>query len=85
LITTRGVGIDVTDEISYKVGAMTVTFEMAPDDAPRPWDSVECECEEFGKGQQNVLKSTDDKKCRHIREAEMYHHYEQKVTPVENE
>lgn len=72
----------MTDEISYKVGVMTVTFVEAPEDVPRPWDSVECECEEFGKAQQNVLKSTDEEKCRHIREAEMFHHYKQKVSPV---
>lgn len=74
----------VTSEIQYRVGAMVVTFEEAPDDVPRPWDDVSCECEEFTKNQANpMLRSIDDKKCRHIKEAEMFHLYRQKVTLVE--
>jgi len=74
----------VTDKIRYKVGVMTVTFEKAPDDVPRPWDSVECECEEFAKKQANpMLQTIAEKKCRHIREAEMYHHFRNKVETIE--
>lgn len=76
----------MTDEIRYKVGVFTVTLVKSPEEAVRPWDDVSCECEEWTKNQQNVMRQTpDEEKCRHIREAEMYHHYEQKVTPVENE
>lgn len=76
----------MTDEIRYKVGVMSVTFEEAPEGEPRPWDSFECECEEFAKKQANpMLQTIAEKKCRHIREAEMYHIYREKVQPVENE
>jgi len=71
----------VTDEISYKAGVMTVEMTI---EHGIPMD-FSCECEEFRENQQNALKSINEKKCRHIREAEMYHHCKQKVAPVEND
>ncbi|KTG09518.1 hypothetical protein AUR64_17275 [Haloprofundus marisrubri] len=69
-------------EERYVVGAMTVTLtieEGVPVEA-------ECECEEFARNQTNVLMQTlDEQKCRHVREAEMFAHFERRVTPVENE
>lgn len=76
----------MTDEIRYKVGVFEVLLVESPEGAVRPWESIECECEEWTKNQANpMLQTLNDKKCRHIREAEMYHHYRKKVQPVKNE
>ncbi|MGM0387888.1 MAG: hypothetical protein ACQEP0_05080 [Natrinema limicola] len=73
----------MSNEIRYKVGVFEVVLVEATDDVPRPWDEVRCECEEWAQNQRNVmLQTTDETKCRHIREAEMYHYYGQRVTPV---
>ena len=72
----------MTDEIRYKVGVFTV--EMTTEHGV-PID-YSCECEEWSKNQADVmLKTQKEERCRHIREAEMYHHYKDKVTLVETE
>ncbi|MWG34729.1 hypothetical protein [Halomarina oriensis] len=74
----------VTREIRYKVGVFEVVLVEAPDDVPRPWDEVRCECEEWSQNQRNVMMQTEaETKCRHIHEAELYHIYRQRVSPVE--
>ena len=74
----------MTDKTSYKVSAMTVTFVEAPEDMPRPWESIHFECEEYQMQVQNPRLFNDEKKCRHIREAEMYHHFADRVSLVED-
>ncbi|MFC7232972.1 hypothetical protein ACFQMM_23240 [Saliphagus sp. GCM10025308] len=66
-------------EERYTVGAMTVTMTVE-NGVPV---ECECECEEFAKLQRAVtLETADEQKCRHVREAEMFHHFERRVTPV---
>jgi hypothetical protein len=66
-------------EERYVVGAMTVTLEV---ENGVPVES-ECECEEFAANQRDVTRQTmAEQKCRHIREAEMFAHFERRVTPV---
>lgn len=63
----------------YVVGAMTVTLTI---ESGVPTEA-ECECEGFAANQRDVMRQTmAEEKCRHIREAEMYHYYGQRVTPV---
>ena len=77
----RGIVIDVTNEISYKVDAMTATL-VIENGVPV---ETECECEEWTKNQANpMLQTPNQKKCRHIREAEMYHHYADRVSPIQD-
>lgn len=74
----------MSHEIHFKVGVFTVTFMEAPEDAPRPWDDFSCECEEFAQKQGSPFVQTiQEKKCRHVREAEMYAHYADKVEPID--
>jgi hypothetical protein len=71
----------VTDEISYKVGVMTVEMTI---EHGIPMD-FSCECEEWTKNQSNpMLQTLNQKKCRHIREAEMYHHFADRVSPAQD-
>lgn len=69
----------MTDEVRYKVGVFTV--EMTVEHGV-PME-CSCDCEEFAENQQNMMKSLDEKKCRHIREAEMFHHFEKKVESID--
>jgi hypothetical protein len=39
----------------------------------------ECECEEYQAIKANIQYSERDKKCRHIRQAEMYHYFRERV------
>lgn len=75
----------MTRELRYKVGVFNVKLIEAPEDAVRPFDDAECECEEFARLATNVHAQTHaEKKCRHIREAELFHHYRQRVEPAKD-
>lgn len=70
-------------EIRYKVDVFEVVFVEAPANTVRPFESVKCECEEYSKLSAQPLVNGEDEKCRHIREAELYHIYRQRVSLVE--
>lgn len=66
-------------EERYRVGAMTVALTVehgVPVEA-------ECECEEYARLESHPMISGPDERCKHIREAEMYHHFKRRVSPVE--
>ena len=72
----------MAEEISYKVGVFNVELTI---EHGVPVD-YSCECEEWSKNQADVmLKTQKEERCRHIREAEMFHHFKGKVQPVETE
>lgn len=66
-------------EERFVVGAMVVTLTVE-NGVPV---EVKCECEEFSKLQRAVtLETMAEQKCRHVREAEMFHHFSKRVEPV---
>lgn len=72
----------MSDKIHYRVDCFLVT--LTPDNDPetaRRWVDYDCECEEFA--QSHALQD-DNEKCKHIREAEMYHVYDKRVTPIQS-
>ncbi|RLM56621.1 hypothetical protein DVK02_08980 [Halobellus sp. Atlit-31R] len=68
-------------EERYTVGAMTVTLTV---ENGVPVDG-DCECERQAKLSESPFIPSSDKRCKHIREAEMYHHYSRKVEPINSD
>lgn len=68
----------------YLNGPFTVKLIESGEDEVRPWESVECECEEYQSNETNPRISGVDERCRHIREAIMHHHFAQRVSAVED-
>lgn len=71
----------VTTEERYRVGAMTVTLEVERGVVVE----TDCECEGFADQKKNGFVTGRNERCKHIRRAEMYRHFEGQVEPVEND
>lgn len=63
---------------------MTVVLTESDDEEVHPFEAVECECEDFHDRLKNIrCKTPEQHRCRHIREAIMFHHFASRVEPVE--
>ncbi|WP_408956674.1 hypothetical protein [Natrinema sp. 74] len=64
--------------------AFQVVLTEADENEVHPWEEVECECEDYHDRLTSIHhKTPEEHRCRHIREAIMFHHFAQRVEPVE--
>lgn len=75
---------NMDEDIRYRVGCFKVTLIAGDDDEIRPWSHAECECEEYAKISSNpMLSSPQEERCKHIRAAELFHMFRERVSPIE--
>lgn len=72
------------EDVYYRVGPFLVTLKRGDSDELRPWSHALCECEAYHKAAKSPLNQTpESKRCKHIREAELFHVFAERVTPID--
>lgn len=70
-------------EYVYKHRVYRVTLNEAPEGELREWDDSSCECQRYHDLAKNpTVSRAEQKDCRHIREAKLYHWLNKKVSAV---